>query len=232
VSNPHLLHGIRAVVFDAVGTLVHPEPSAAQAYALVGKRYGSRLAAGEIVDRFRTAFQREEAWDRDHGWQTNEVREVRRWQTIVANVLDDVTDSAACFRDLFAHFARPDAWRCGTDVEAVLAHLERDGQILALASNYDRRLYPVQAGMPELRPIQQILISSEIGWRKPAREFFLAVCQRLRLPPEQVLHVGDDPVNDVAGAQAVGLRAVRYDPRDKAVNGAPTRIQRLGELLA
>ncbi|HEY0180634.1 MAG TPA: HAD family hydrolase [Dokdonella sp.] len=46
----------------------------------------------------------------------------------------------------------------------------------------------------------------EIGVAKPAPEIFHAACARLGVAPEHVLHVGDDPRLDVAGARAAGLR--------------------------
>lgn len=46
----------------------------------------------------------------------------------------------------------------------------------------------------------------EIGVAKPAPAIFLHACERLGLAPAQVLHVGDDPHADVAGARAAGLR--------------------------
>ena len=53
----------------------------------------------------------------------------------------------------------------------------------------------------------QFSISSrECGVAKPAPAIFHAACERLGLPPQAVLHVGDDPHLDVAGARAAGLR--------------------------
>src|SRR5207249_1370969 len=79
-----------AVVFDAVGTLIHPDPPAAEVYAAAGQRFGSRHAADAIRTRFRAAFAREEAVDHAAGHRTDDAREIRRWQAIVATVLDDV----------------------------------------------------------------------------------------------------------------------------------------------
>jgi putative hydrolase of the HAD superfamily len=70
----------------------------------------------------------------------------------------------------------------------------------------------VVAGRPELAPIQLLCISSEVGWRKPSSEFFSALCQSVGLPANQILFVGDDPINDVEGAVKAGLRAVLFDP--------------------
>ena len=47
-----------------------------------------------------------------------------------------------------------------------------------------------------------------VGAAKPEPAMFEAACRHLNLPPEQILHVGDDPYHDVQGAAQVGLRTV------------------------
>jgi putative hydrolase of the HAD superfamily len=56
-----------------------------------------------------------------------------------------------------------------------------------------------------------LVISSEVGFRKPHASFFEAVCQRLGLPAWQILCVGDDLENDVRGAMRAGLSALLLD---------------------
>lgn len=204
------------VFFDAVGTLIHPEPPAPVVYAAVGRRYGSRLDEATITVRFRAAFRRQEEADYAGNLCTDETREFARWQAIVREVLDDVTDPDACFQVLYAHFAQPDAWRCEADTAEVLAALAERGHVLGIASNFDYRLRGLVENMPALRPVRYLVISSEIGWRKPAPEFFAAMCRLAGSPPEQILCLGDDPVNDYAGAQAAGMRAVLLDPHGRA----------------
>lgn len=206
------VRGVRAVVFDAVGTLLHPDPPAGAVYTAAGRRHGSRLGVDEVQARFRAAFAREEALDQANGLQTSEAREEQRWRRIVAASLPDVTDPEACFRQLHAHFGRPDAWRCDPDAALTLPALARRGYALGMASNYDSRLRSVVAGLPELALLDPLVISSEVGWRKPAPGFFTALCRQLGLPPELVLYVGDDRANDYDGAQAAGLRAVLLAP--------------------
>ena len=91
--------------------------------------------------------------------------------------MDDVTDVDGCFRELFEHFSHPEAWRCDPEAAATIETLRRRGYALGMASNYDQRLRSVAAGLPPLRPLQHLVISSEVGWRKPAAQFFQAVRQ-------------------------------------------------------
>ncbi len=219
-----------AVFFDAVGTLIHPEPPAPAVYAAVARRYGSRLEAEVISGRFRAAFRRQEEIDRLAGWRTDERREYARWRAIVAETLADVDDLGACFQALHAHFARPNAWRVHPEAGPTLLTLAERGCHVGLASNFDGRLRGVTAGLPELRPVRSLVISSEVGWRKPAAAFFDEVKRRAGLPSERIVFVGDDVSNDYEGARAAGLGAVLFDPRGEALNASRRRISRLGDL--
>jgi putative hydrolase of the HAD superfamily len=226
-----LLKTVRAVVFDAVGTVIHPEPPAPQVYAEVGSQFGSRRPPPEITPRFAAAFAREEARDREFGFRTDETREVRRWREIVASVLDDVVDPEGCFQELFAHFARPKAWSCDPAAAMTFEALARQGYILGLASNYDRRLRTVAAGLPALAPLTHLVISSEVGWRKPAPQFFAALSRSLELSAEMILFVGDDPANDLEGAQAAGLPALLLDRKRSLTLAPKQQITSLADLL-
>ena len=50
------------------------------------------------------------------------------------------------------------------------------------------------------------ICSRDSGMAKPDPRIFLAAAERLGVAPAQILHVGDDPVMDVAGARDAGLR--------------------------
>jgi 2-haloacid dehalogenase len=80
-----------------------------------------------------------------------------------------------------------------------------------------------------------ILISEELGVAKPDRRFFEAACSALRLPPSDLLCVGDTPAADMLGARAAGIDACWYAPSGEAWQlnaGAPDYVIRsLKELL-
>lgn len=52
------------------------------------------------------------------------------------------------------------------------------------------------------------LSAVEVGAAKPERLMFEAAADSTGIPMQSLIHVGDDPVTDVAGAARHGLRAV------------------------
>ena len=73
--------------------------------------------------------------------------------------------------------------------------------------------------------------SDEMGVPKPAAEIFRRVLDQAGVGPAVAVHVGDDPVTDVAGARGVGMRAIHYVP-DPWVTAAPADgvLHRFAEL--
>jgi putative hydrolase of the HAD superfamily len=72
-------------------------------------------------------------------------------------------------------------------------------------------LNTVCVGLEELRGISRVIISSEVGWRKPAPAFFEIVCQQTNCRPEEILFVGDDLINDIHGAKQAGMATAWID---------------------
>ena len=211
---------IRAVLFDAVGTLLMPREPVAATYCRLSRPLGSRLQEAEIAERFAAAL----AEDREV--ETSEERERLRWRNIVAKTLPDLDAKCAdqVFHQLWDYFARPDAWLLGPDVADGWRQLTAAGLVVGIASNFDSRLEVVRLGHPPLDQAAWCFVSSEIGFRKPSPRFFEKISHRLGLPPEEILLVGDDPVLDYQAALAAGWQAVLVD---RAVlvdhSGAPAR---------
>ncbi|MCE9631119.1 MAG: HAD family hydrolase [Planctomycetia bacterium] len=198
--------GVRAVVFDVVGTLVEPSPSVAEAYARVGLRHGAPLETADIQRRFHAAWRRQEIIDAAAvpAYATSAAREMDRWREIVADVFDRTSQSDAIFTDLWEHFGRPDAWRplpAGTNLARAAVDA---GLTVALASNFDERLFAISGVIEPLSWAHHVFASSEIGWRKPAAEFFRTVERRLGHGPHELVLVGDDPELDIAAATRAG----------------------------
>ena len=62
----------------------------------------------------------------------------------------------------------------------------------------------------ELAPyFEVILVSGDLGYRKPHPQVFQSLAQALDLPPSAIAFVGDDPRTDVQGAFDAGMRPVQ-----------------------
>jgi FMN phosphatase YigB (HAD superfamily) len=81
-----------------------------------------------------------------------------------------------------------------------------------------------------------VLVSDSIGAYKPSAQAFIALERALGIAPDGLWYVGDNPVADIAGARAYGLRAVWLNRDGQAYPtglAEPTAvIERLAELPA
>jgi len=202
--------GVGVVVFDVVGTLVEPSPSVAVAYQQAAARHGLAVDAAVIRQRFKAAWRRQEAIDAAAvpAFATSRGREAERWRSIVDDVFSGSPAAAAIFADLWEHFGLVEAWQpLGRGRDLVRLAVDA-GVTVALASNFDERLLAIAEQLEPLSWVPHVFASSEIGWRKPAPEFFRWIERRLGCEPADVLLVGDDPELDVAAARRAGWRSL------------------------
>ena len=211
--------GVEGIVLDAVGTLIDPRPSVAEVYAQAAWRQGVTLDVPTLKRRFGEHFQTDEIDELRGPLATSEEVERGRWRRIVSGCLPEVADPDRAFADLWVHFGDPASWFVFPDVAPALARLEAAGLRISVGSNFDGRLRAVASGFPELRRfVPTLVISSEVAYRKPHPRFYEAACERLGLPANRVVSVGDDPENDLRGPIRAGLRAALIE------RGSPCRI--------
>ena len=224
------LDDVRAVFFDAVGTLIFPAEPVAETYRAIARRHGSDIDKALIDHRFRETFRAEEERDEQAGWRTDEGRERQRWRHIVSSTLREVTDREACLAELWNHFGLPAAWAVNPDAGPLIDELARGGIAIGIASNFDARLLGIVRGLPALAPTAGLcVVSALVGWRKPAPEFFAELSRRANCATAEVILVGDDLRNDYTAACASGLKAILYRAADNSTIN--DRITSLSDLL-
>ena len=70
--------------------------------------------------------------------------------------------------------------------------------------------------LPELHSVgmdrffKYIIVSSDYGFRKPDRRMYDMALQKMDLPPEDVIFVGNDMFRDVFGAHEMGMKTVFF----------------------
>jgi putative hydrolase of the HAD superfamily len=99
------------------------------------------------------------------------------------------------------------SWRLFDDTKPTLESLKEIGWRHAIFSNHVPELPALVEGLGLSHLIDVVLTSAATGYEKPNRRAFelaLRACGR----PRDVWMVGDNPVADIAGAEAVGIPAV------------------------
>ncbi len=123
--------------------------------------------------------------------------------------------------------ARVDALKADTrlraDAESVLRTIKALGLRTALISDCTHELPAFLPSMPIAPLLDVNVFSVEVGRCKPDPLIYLEACWRLRVAPEDCLYIGDGGSQELTGAAAVGMTAVRLaapDLRDHLVFNA------------
>ncbi|HLP02570.1 MAG TPA: HAD-IA family hydrolase [Opitutaceae bacterium] len=228
------LPGIRAITFDAAGTLVDPHPSVGAVYGEVGRAHGLAATDAELERRFHAAFKA-----RNHLLRSTEPAERAFWRELIGEVFAPWADAATADRlypDLWEAFAEARRWRPRADMPALLALLRRRGLKLAILSNWDSRLHRVVAGHGWREWLDHVFVSADLGVEKPAHAIFAYAATALGCRPDEILHVGDSWQHDVVGALGAGWHAAWIDrsttPLADERAHRIARLEQVPELLA
>jgi putative hydrolase of the HAD superfamily len=235
---------IEAVTVDFWGTLIFDGPHADERYrhrrlvdfAVILSAAGLPVT-GSALARGYTASARELS----RLWSENRDIPVEGHVAAIlegaqAGLRERVTaDTMAALVEAYARPAMIVPPAADTRAGESLAAVGARGIILAVISNTmrtpGRALRAVLAGHGLLDPFAHLTFSDEVGVRKPAPEIFHLTLRHLGVPPHRAVHVGDDPVLDVEGARAAGMRVIQVVSRGTASSPAADRvIGHLGQL--
>jgi putative hydrolase of the HAD superfamily len=205
---------LKAIFFDAVGTLFYLNGTVGHHYALVGSEVGLALDADPLDRAFYSAWKKMPQRAAVEGPRENDDK--GWWRKLVDLVLDEVAPSLSEFdRDNFfeiayEHFAEAGVWELYPEVPGVLKKLQPRFQ-LAVVSNFDGRLRLILQHLGISKFFTGIFVSSEVGADKPDPKIYRRALKFIDLKPNEVLHVGDDSQRDWEAASAAGLSVFRLD---------------------
>jgi putative hydrolase of the HAD superfamily len=209
---------LQAVLFDAAGTLIEPSEPVGDRYARVAARHGVTLAAGRTQDAFVRILATEPPRCFP-GAPPEEIPALERswWRDLVAAVVRASDDTArfddfdGFFSELFDEYASAAAWRALPGATELLDALRARGLRTGVVSNFDTRLEPILSGLALRQRLDVVVLPIDAGVAKPDPAIFAFALERLGVPAEASLYVGDDPAHDIGGAHAAGLWAIRSD---------------------
>ncbi len=195
---------VRAVLLDALGTLVELQPPAQRLQRLL------RESGIEVTEeQAARGFAAEIAYYLDHHLEGSDRERLERLRDRCAEEMRRALgvpelDHAAARRAMLGALE----FTPYADVLPALGELRERGLSLVIASNWD-------CSQPDwLRPtgilalVDGVVTSAEVGAGKPDPRVFERALQVAGAEPAEALHVGDKVDNDVEGAAAAGVRGV------------------------
>jgi putative hydrolase of the HAD superfamily len=222
---------LKAVVFDYGHTIVdfrRTEEALLDAYKQIRVRIEAALEidtpeVGHLIDRVAREVDR----------LVGVSYEERRMEELdVLKVFDEVlrnTLGVEVPKDVVGHIVALDHSAFTNTITvsdenlAVLRELKQRGLRLGLISNVTLLPDLMRADIEALGIGEQLdaaLFSSEVGVRKPDPRIFRAMLEKLGVEASDAVFVGDRLLDDIAGAQGVGMRAVlTHEFRREDVDG-------------
>jgi len=219
---------IRAILLDAGNTLVFVDRHRVlEIYREHGVEAGeatfieAEFAARLILtERIRSGASGTEA----HVWQEYFVTLFRRCG-VPESLMEGV---GARLREVHR---REHLWtQVEPGTEEALARLADQGYRLGVISNADGRVEALLKSRGLLPHFEFVLDSEVVGVEKPDPRIFRAAVERLALPPEECLYVGDLYPVDVVGARGAGLQALLLDPLGRLGHHPVARVPSVLEL--
>jgi putative hydrolase of the HAD superfamily len=220
-----------AVLLDALGTLVELEPPWPLLRRTLELRHGIEVTDAEA----KQAVLAEMSFYRAHHHEGRDEASLAELRRRCALVLGERLPAAAALSAEELTEALLDSLRFTPfpDAAPALAQLRAAGLRLAVVSNWDCSLTAVLGGLGLAAAVDAIVVSAEVGARKPDPRIFRVALEQLGCEAGKALFVGDSLETDVLGARAAGLRALLLDRTANAPgeHGAES-IASLAELVA
>ncbi len=192
---------MRALLLDALGTLVSLEPPAPRLRRELRARMGVAVSPADA----ETAIAAEIAYYRRHLDEGRDTEQLHQLRLRCAEVLRQALPGPppALPLELLMASLRFSAY---PDAVPAIAAARAAGTRVVIVSNWDMSLHEVLERQGLVA--DAVLTSAQAGARKPARAIFEQALALAGVTAAEAVHVGDSPEEDVAGALAAGIEPV------------------------
>lgn len=202
-------HPVRAILLDALGTLLELEPPARFLRAELAARFGVRVSETEA----QRAITAEIGYYRRHLDEGRDEESLVRLRERCAQALREALPGRQAHRlppasGLVEALLASLRFRLYPDVRPALDAYQSRGLRMVVVSNWDVSLQAVLARLGLTPMLDGIVTSAEAGARKPARAIFEVALGLAGTAAQDAVHLGDSLDEDVAGARAAGIEPV------------------------
>jgi HAD superfamily hydrolase (TIGR01509 family) len=210
---------VRAVLFDVNHTLLGmTDEATTQAHAVrvlydqVRRHDSSKIE----FETFRIAY--DDAWNLGRWESFDAYREVK-YETIVARALDElgIRFDAELLERILQRYMEP-LYQASYVIPGIREILEDLSTLVKLGAITNYKYANGMCGMLRrtnlLQLLDAIVISSKVGWKKPAPAIYEAMLQQLEVEAQQCVLVGNELEKDLWQAGRLGMTTVLFTPAE------------------
>ena len=220
---------VRAVLLDALGTLVELQPPGPRLRARLEELSGVDVAP-EAAER---GFAAEIGHYLAHHMEGGDREGLERLRDDCAAVMHEALGVHGIERaEVRRAMVEALEFTAFPDAAPALRELRSRGLRLVVASNWDCSLpeWLEAAGLGQL--VDAVVSSAVIGEAKPSPAVFRAALALAGVGPDEAVHVGDSVDNDIEGARAAGVRALLVDRSGAPAPAGVETVRALGEVAS
>ena len=224
---------IDAVMFDLGGTLIDLEPSKDVVFHRVLARHEHKVPLSEVS---KVIGEAERKYDEESA-NLDGVHEDKFWEKFDRFVLEKLGfngDISRFAKEVSLEFEgivpKVESWAEHEDARPLLEDLKAREFRLGVISNATDLARRVMDHLRLSEYFGTIVISDEVGFRKPDRRIFQLAASLAKVAPNRALYVGDRYAVDVVGAGKAGMNSILIDRANAYRDVDCLRIRSLREL--
>ena len=228
--------GTKAIFLDVGGTLLDlGDPGAA--YADILDQYGYPSTREQIGTWIRKA-QEETGPVVSSGYgsefKVSAEKEQARREVLIAVFLREAgvrKHFDSCRKGIWDSWVNAPAFHLFPETIPMLQELKESGFLVGAVSNWEPRLQELCENLGIAHYFDFMVVSEAHGYAKPGIRLFELALERAGTRPEETIHVGNDPVEDIEPAELLGIRAVLIQRGGSDEIHHSPRISSLNEVL-
>lgn len=226
---------IKAVMLDALGTVIDLDPSFAGAFARVCQDFGYPVSEESVAQVMPIIEQIEiqRLSDEKNLRVTNEYL-MSRWikmNEFIFKMVGIDGDAEKLAVEMERRFEEGSYTRVFPDTIPVLTRLREQGLRLGIISNGTASILNCLRHHHLDEYVDFILVSGIVGWEKPARQIFELALKKAEVKPKEAIFVGDHYLADIEGASRIGIWGILINRAHRQHNFSCMEIDSLTSLL-
>ena len=205
----------KAIFFDFYNTLVHFSPTSEEIQKQACNKFGitankQKLSAGyKIADNFfnqensiNPIFEKNKKDQDSFFFQYEKIILETAGITVSTEIIKKIWNEV---------YTTPRELLLFEDVLPTLTQLKKHHLKIGIITNNRQNIIELTKKLKIHTFLNVIVRSCDVGFEKPHPKIFKTALNKLKIPANKTLHIGDQPLSDLQGAKQVGITPILLD---------------------